>query len=187
MRLIICRRLRRGVEMNKLGIATVIVGVLITSTAMSQPMHSYTNVGGSNQYMVFLDTKSLQKKGNLVSAWTLWVANPTGPDKGQGAYQMSHDLYDCAEELSSTDVYVTYDGSGQVISSQSFQGKLSPVVPDTIGENALSAVCKVGHIRGPAFTDRDSAVASAQTFMRQQSASSNDAPTTSKKPANGQQ
>lgn len=118
------------------------------------PSHSATwvEIGGNDEVVVFIDTESIRKTGNLVKTWLKW--DWTKAQDIPGSFPAK--TYRAEKQLQVSDCqnrnlavvqgvrYTALDGNVVVDSYGVIEKnwKFSEVVPETIGETIINFACK---------------------------------------------
>jgi hypothetical protein len=120
----------------------IVVAMMISTSAMAE----WTEIKGNNQVRLYIDFATIHIKGTRVKVWGLLDYTTIHTDKElsylstKGQYE-----YDCSQEQSAGRAFVFYSGNmgeGEVVSSNDNPDqRFKPVVPDTIGDDLLKAVC----------------------------------------------
>lgn len=127
--------------------------LLATSLVASQAIAAeWMFVGGNSKLQTFLDVQSIRRNGSKVKVWVKWIDSDPVVAKGvypERKYQSSKtlEIYDCSDRSTTTIQQILYaepDG-GDVVKSNSISEKsaqFEEVIPESIGEAILLAVCK---------------------------------------------
>lgn len=125
--------------------------------------------------LIEVDLDSIRSSGGKVKAWTRWSHNTPQEVKHSyppKTYTSSKDLavYNCYERSSAVIQSTSYSQSGEVVDSRSgadVPSAYSEVVPDSVGESILDAVCGNTSRRAP--TPSPSYVGSGQPIQQNSS------------------
>jgi len=109
----------------------------LAAVGQSHAENYLVSVGGNFETQIFVDTKRIMVKPTETLAWILTVKNNGKELK----YSRSLERYDCKQRQSTIVSYVSYDATGNPLSSFDGDGKMKYAVPDTIGEATLEFVC----------------------------------------------
>jgi hypothetical protein len=108
--------------------------------------------GTSQGNIVVFDTNSIKRRGSVVTVWEKWV--PIGEAKRRRraesismpnfAYQMERSEYNCAKKQMRNVGTILYDTEGRILDSsgEDEADAWGDVVPDSIGEVIMDAVCR---------------------------------------------
>ena len=92
-----------------------------------------------------VDPATIRRKGDLVKVWELYdykTIQTTGYDSSLSNKVLSE--YDCSGECTRVLAFAMYSGNmgnGKVVDVGSFEGKWSPVLPDSIGQTLWEVAC----------------------------------------------
>ncbi|NTV69880.1 MAG: hypothetical protein HGA71_07015 [Azonexaceae bacterium] len=90
----------------------------------------------------FFDADTVQKQGDTVTIWVKYVRDSSLAPESDGSYATAYRaLYNCGKRNSQVLSSSIYDAKGQFIRSFNRASEVEPVVPDTIGEEILKAIC----------------------------------------------
>lgn len=122
----------------------ILITVILLSTTSIASAASWNRVSESDERTFYLNTDSLKRNGNIVSAWTRSVIHTDLTKDGMsvGDYTQLRYIFNCKENTVTSDFYIEYKASGKVINSESIQfPKYAPIIPDSIGEAVFETVC----------------------------------------------
>lgn len=132
-------------------LASALLPFILFQTAVASDWRLAAS-GADNDPLVYVDTYSISRKGNLKKAWFRYdyqsSQNMDFPPFKQYQSMKELDYYNCTERTMSTAQRILYTGmtgSGGVVFSASVPvGMLQfdDVTPDTIGESMLNFVCR---------------------------------------------
>jgi hypothetical protein len=152
----------------KLALSVVSLAVVLNaSVSWAQTKHTYAVVATSDANVGLVDTQSIASVGGNVTAWTLWV-NAKDVKVGESfvAYSLSRDTYNCTDRTSASTMVVEYDIKGNSVDSSADYRPPRLVIPDSVGEILLDAVCGgADKITGPTYSDISEAVQGIKTYF----------------------
>ena len=132
----------RGVRLKRL--------LLITLLVMSGgPVYAeWVELGhteGVNGFTVYVDLDTIRRKGELVKIWALRDYKTIRTGAG-GLFLSGKDQYeyDCAEEHTRVLAFTEFSGnmgSGNLVHSNSVEGKWEPVIPGSIDQGLWKIAC----------------------------------------------
>ena len=100
---------------------------------------------GLSVYTVYVDTDSIQRRGNIVTLWALFdyltIQSIVG---GPWLSSKTRREYDCVEERVRLVGYMTFTGnmgSGEAVYSNSSQGAWEPMAPDSNDRKLWEVAC----------------------------------------------
>jgi hypothetical protein len=100
---------------------------------------------GLTVYTVYVDTESIQRKGDIVTLWALFdymtIQSIVG---GPWLSSKTRREYDCVEDRVRLVGYMTFTGnmgSGEAVYSNSSQGAWEPMAPDSIDRKLWDVAC----------------------------------------------
>ena len=103
---------------------------------------SSESLGG---YTLYADPDTILRKGDLVKMWALYDYKTLQNREGDSFLSMNtQQQYDCAEERTRLLAYAWYSGNmgkGQVVYSDSSEGKWGAVAPGTLGHKLWGVAC----------------------------------------------
>ncbi len=126
-------------------LAIILVAVLCLS-AGGPAYAEWVSLGDNGHMTVYVDPGTIRRNGNLVKMWTLLDFNTarTLPSGISYLSSKTQEEFDCAEEsrrnLSLTN-YSNNMGRGDVVITDSGEGKWVPIAPGTISQNLWKFAC----------------------------------------------
>lgn len=126
-----------------------------------QTEHEYTSVGGTDSVETFIDYPTLERDGDTIKVWTLWVYYPgSGADKDQPAFSLESASIDCKARTSGFTQFIEYGLDGSMLTNADGppSGVTGTVVPGSMGEQVLNAACAGEYASGKAFDSMPDAV-----------------------------
>lgn len=117
--------------------------MLLAATAASA---EWTDVGGNDQFIQYVDRDTIRRNGNFVKMWDLVDFNSVQTSSGGKSYLSSKTQlqYDCKEERSQMLAFLWFDGkmgNGKVVVSGSDPDKWSPISPRSASEALWKIAC----------------------------------------------
>jgi hypothetical protein len=125
----------------------LLVSLFLAAPAFAQqvPAHSYIPIVDSNDMEVFVDAKTMQSSGNMVTVWELWVHEPKARTSSGKLfrYSLSKSTYDCTNKTVTDHAGVFYDENGSSVASYEDNPYIQPstIIPESVAEGTLLAVC----------------------------------------------
>ena len=123
----------------------LLLGLMVLMTAGTASAE-WTQSGGNDQFIHYVDRATIRRNGNLVKMWDL-ADFKTVQKSAAGESYLSNKIqteYDCKEEKSRSLAFTWFSGkmgSGKVVYSDSFPGKWSPISPGSVGEALWKIAC----------------------------------------------
>jgi len=145
----------------------VIIFAVMTICSISANAASWKFLSGvySKQFVGYFDADTIIKKNNTVTIWVKYVNNPNTPDS-TGAYSTAqHTIFNCKQKTYKILSISSYDKTQQFIGDVSVPGPVTDVVPGTISENELDAVCKAGFPKGETTVTNNDVYASTYNYF----------------------
>ncbi|WP_373320986.1 surface-adhesin E family protein [Paraburkholderia flagellata] len=130
-----------GVDVRKALLCMILAACVIPAHASN-----WMQVTAGGDGVEYLDSQSIVKSGGRVKVWTKYVFKQphfVGEETKLTAYEVTHLEYDCKERTVWSSSSTRYDDEGSVIRSiDGIPSMRTDVVPDSIGETVLNAVCR---------------------------------------------
>lgn len=102
-------------------------------------------IGTANGLTTYFDPATIRRKGDLVKMWELWDFKIKETKGGKSFLSAKYQLeFDCAEERTRELAHLWFSGNmgkGNVVTSESNEGKWTPVSPDSVGETHWKVAC----------------------------------------------
>ena len=132
--------------MKKLMMTMLLLGLMLGLTA-TVAMAEWSRVDSINDSILYVDTATIRRNGNLVKMWELidYKTVQKAADVSPFLSMKSQQEYDCKEERTRMLAFTTFDrkmGSGKVVFSDgNARGEWAPVQPESIGELMWKIAC----------------------------------------------
>ena len=116
---------------------------LLTATAA---MAEWTAIAENDELIVYVDTATIRRNGNLVKMWDLrdFKTIQTTASGASFLSSKAQNEYDCKEEKMRLLAFSWFSGQmgrGKVVFSHSDPEKWTPIGPDSIGETFWKIAC----------------------------------------------
>jgi hypothetical protein len=120
----------------------IVVAMMISTSARAE----WTDIGGGNQFRLYIDFATIRIKGTRVKVWTLLDFTTIQSYNGLSYLSsITQTEFDCSEESAAVRAGARYSGNmggGKVVHSQAMpNASFSPVIPNSIGDNELKTAC----------------------------------------------
>ena len=124
-------------------IITIAIVVCSLSTPLAEAATWYAFVRISTESQIeFFDQDSVVKNNNNVTIWQKWIENPRTLKNGDSFETTVKIEYNCKLKTARMYSHISHDESGNTLQAFTQPGKTTDVVPGTIGEETLHAICK---------------------------------------------
>lgn len=111
--------------------------VLVSTDAVAQERWQYAGDGNEDEYGIFLDTATLERRGDFATAW--FEYRYTG--KNNGARDSTLFRINCIRRTISVQSAAEYSPAGKYVRGHTSASREVPAVPRSVGEMLWGAAC----------------------------------------------
>ena len=119
---------------------------LLLKLSLAQGNTNWILVSGTGSANEYIDMSTIQRNGNVVTAWVLGDLAEPRPFKGKTFRSLKTQVeFDCAANRFrqiNASLYSGQMGAGTVLESGSVSNPWEPAVPQSVGQTKLRAVCQ---------------------------------------------
>lgn len=123
-----------------------LISIVISCIPLAAMAQNWVKFSETPELEFYIDQSSIKKNGSTVTYWTMhnkkMAALLTNPSSSYSTkYRVTEN---CDSEESRITYYASYEksmGQGKVIESQTWDGKLNPNIPGSIGYMVMQYVC----------------------------------------------
>ena len=116
--------------------------------AVALPARSATwymfGLAGTDKVIYFFDRDSITKAAGTVTIWTKAIRKKETPDSDGSVSVTYRTKYSCAARTGQMLAMTSNSADGNVVHSSNRAGEVAHIIPGTIGESILAAVCRPG-------------------------------------------
>jgi hypothetical protein len=133
-------------EDQKMKLKNILLISLLLKLSMAQANTNWVLVSGTGSANEYIDMSTIQRSGNVVTAWILGDLADARPFKGRTFRSLKTQVeFDCAANrfrLIHASLYSGQMGAGTVLESGPASNPWEPAVPQSVGQTKLRTVCQ---------------------------------------------
>jgi hypothetical protein len=95
----------------------------------------------SDKAYFFFDSDTVVKQGDAVTVWIKYVKDQSFPDSDGSYATAMREIFTCSKRTTQVLTSVIYDKTGNFIKTYTNPGKPEEIIPDSVSEGMLKAIC----------------------------------------------